>query len=173
MDACIRRANKADAETIALLGRITFGEAFGHLFGQHRSNLCDYLDTTFGVSKIERSLANPGNSYWLGFVDRLPVGYAKLKHRSPLPSGGSRPCAQLQKLYVLSDYLGQQLGARLMHAVAQEAAGQAPTLWLDVLRENVRAIRFYQRFGFRMIGEDNHTIGAQTFSFHLMSREVA
>jgi hypothetical protein len=53
--------------------------------------------------------------------------------------------------------------------VATGAARQrASFLWLDVLRENARAIEFYRRFGFRALGEDTYAIGAQTFRFHLM-----
>jgi diamine N-acetyltransferase len=77
MAAEIRRATPEDAATVALLGRITFVESFGHLFRSHPHELRSYLDRTFGVGKIEISLAKPGNVYWLAYRDHLPVGYAE------------------------------------------------------------------------------------------------
>jgi ribosomal protein S18 acetylase RimI-like enzyme len=43
------------------------------------------------------------------------------------------------------------------------------TVWLDVLKQNTRAIRFYERQGCTPLGDDTYTIGAQTFEFHLMA----
>ena len=78
----IRAACPKDAEILALLGRLTFSETFGYLFRDHPDDLRAYLDTTFGVEKIRRSLGKTENAYWLASIRSLPVGYAKLKHPS-------------------------------------------------------------------------------------------
>jgi ribosomal protein S18 acetylase RimI-like enzyme len=166
----IRRAKDCDAATVALLGRVTFSETFGYLFSAHSHDLRAYLDTIFGVAKIADSLRKPENAYWLAFVHGLPVGYAKLKHPSP-PSGRDAPdAAQLQKIYVLRDFLGGGIGRDLLACLIEEAATRSALLWLDVLRENERAIRFYERHGFAVIGGDTYTIGVQSFLFTLMAR---
>ncbi len=126
MDIEIRRANAADAALLALLGRITFAETFGYLFRDHPGDLASYLDATFGVTKIERSLDKSQNAYWLAFHRRLPVGYAKLKHGSEIP--GQSTATQLQKIYVLREFIGQRLGAALLGRVLPEAAVRAPVL---------------------------------------------
>jgi diamine N-acetyltransferase len=172
MNVEIKRAERGDAATVALLGRITFAETFGDLFRDHAEDLRAYLEATFDVAKIERSLDKPGNAYWLAFCGRLPVGYAKLKHPSALPGQAAHDAAQLQKIYVLQAYLAQGIGAALLANMLPEAAARAPLLWLHVLRENDRAIRFYETRGFRAVGEDRYTIGAQSFVFHLMARRL-
>lgn len=172
MNATVSRAEPADAATLALLGRITFAETFGALFRNHPADLQQYLDATFNVAKLERSLGKPENCYWLASLERLPVGYAKLKCRSSLPGQPRQPAAQLQKIYVLEEFLAQRIGRALLAHVLPAAATCAPLIWLDVLRENTRAIRFYRRFGFASVGEDTYTIGVQRFSFHLMTRSV-
>jgi len=163
----IRRAQSGDAEAIALLGRITFAETFGHLFEAHAGDLRAYLDRTFGVEKIRRSLGEADNRYWLGCVDGLPVSYAKLKFPSPTVLLDGADVAQLQKIYVLRAFIGQGI---VMEDARSRRIGR---VWLDVLKENARAIRFYEREQFRMLGDDRYAIGAQTFSFHLMVREVS
>jgi len=171
MAAEIRRAEPADAATIALLGRITFVETFGHLFHDQADELRAYLDATFGVAKLEDSLANARNHYWLASLRRLPVGFAKLK--LPSPQEQYRNAAQLQKIYVLREFLDRGVGRALLYAVMAVAAAHAPLLWLDVLRENARAIRFYARHGFVVSGEDSYAIGAQRFQFHIMQRHMS
>jgi ribosomal protein S18 acetylase RimI-like enzyme len=165
----IRRAGSHDAEFIALLGRITFAETFGHLFVSHAADLRAYLDRTFAVSKLRHSLEQTRNAYWLAMIDELPVGYAKLKTPSPINLLGGEHVAQLQKIYVLREFLGQGIGKPLFEAVLEHATAQPiGALWLDVLKENRRAIGFYERLGFAALGEDTYSIGAQTFLFHLM-----
>ena len=46
----IRLAKKEDAQFIALLGRITFTETFGHFF-RDQKDLIDYYNLTFSVQK--------------------------------------------------------------------------------------------------------------------------
>ncbi|MBY5461794.1 GNAT family N-acetyltransferase [Rhizobium leguminosarum] len=73
--------------------------------------------------------------------------------------------AQLQKIYVLRDFLAQRLGAPLLKASLERAASvRASAIWLAVLRENQRAIRFYLRHDFERLGLAPFTTGAQTFS---------
>ncbi len=173
MNAPVLRAQPEDAAVIALLGRITFAETFGHLFADHRADLLAYLDRTFSVSKIRRSIQSSLNAYWLGFADGLPVGYAKLKYPSPTPLLSGKSVAQLQKIYVLRDFLERGIGKSLLATILDHAANlQIEELWLDVLKDNTRAILFYQRHGFNALGEDTYTIGAQSFLFHLMSCRV-
>jgi GNAT superfamily N-acetyltransferase len=164
----IKRAHASDAAIFALLGRITFAETFCHLFVRHETDLQDYLARTFGVAEIEGSLNKDTNVYWLAEWDRLPVGYAKLKFGSRPPGMLSEPFDQLQKIYVLRSFLGRRVGAALMHPIMSEARTRGTNLWLDALRENTHAIAFYERFGFRALGNDTYTIGAQTFRFRLM-----
>lgn len=168
----IIRAEPSDAAAVALLGGITFAETFGHLFNDHRDDLRTYLDATFDVAKIGGSLGKPQTTYWLARRNELPVGYAKLKYPSAPPGKLGRVGAQLQKIYVLRDFLGNGIGRALM-APMLHASRVASLIWLDVLSVNERAIGFYTTLGFAVIGADAYTIGAQRFAFHLMAKSAA
>ncbi len=63
-------------------------------------------------------------------------------------------------IYILSDYYGHGVGYRLMkEAVARLEDHDRIAVW--VLKENERAIRFYERFGYRFDGrEETVTLGA-------------
>ncbi len=173
MTLAIIRAEPSDAAALALLGRVTFAETFGHLFHDHRDDLRTYLDATFDVAKIERSLGKPENTYWVARRDELPVGYAKLKYPSAPPGKPGRDAAQLQKIYVLREFFGAGIGRALMAPMLHTASRLASLIWLDVLSQNERAIGFYTTLGFAAIGDDTYTIGAQRFLFRLMARPPA
>lgn len=166
----IRRVKPDDAQCIALLGRVTFAESFGHLFDD-RDDLKNYLDSTFSVKKIEASIQKPNNRYWIAFVDALPVGYTKLKLVSPSEFMEEGTVSQLQKIYVLQDFLSMKIGKRLQELVlsdARQAGSRA--IWLSVWKGNARAIGFYTKHAFQAIGAHTFRIGKQSFDFTVMSR---
>ncbi|WP_298791157.1 GNAT family N-acetyltransferase [uncultured Allomuricauda sp.] len=167
----ISRATPSDATIIALLARITFTETFGHYF-EDKSDLENYLDHTFNVKKLKSSLTNPNNLYWLAYLDELPVGYAKLKLNSPSSFLNESELCQLQKIYVLKDFLSKKIGLALQNVLLEEAKSKAPKIWLSVLKENVRAIRFYEKNGFEKIGDHDFQIGKEHFEFQAMVKSL-
>ena len=108
----IRKADINDAKIIAHLGRTTFNEAFGHLFREQK-DLDEYLIKTFSNSKIESSLLKPENVFWIALWNNIPVGYAKLKLNSVTNFIDSMNICQLQKIYVLDEYLSMKIGLNL------------------------------------------------------------
>ncbi|MFP2994764.1 GNAT family N-acetyltransferase [Spongiivirga sp. MCCC 1A20706] len=166
----IRLANPKDAIHIAMLGRITFKETFGSLF-RDPNDLKNYLNATFSVRKIENSLKKANNIYWIAFVDALPVGYAKLKLTSPSQFLQSDNVSQLQKIYVLQDFLSMKIGKRLQDLLISKAFKfGASAIWLSVLDSNTRAINFYQKNDFKSVGVHEFSIGKETFKFKAMAK---
>ncbi len=168
----IRIANKNDAEFIALLGRVTFTETFGHFF-KDKQDLFNYYNATFSVDKIENSISKPNNVYWIAFVDRLPVGYAKLKLKSTSEFIALDNACQLQKIYVLNDFLSMKIGFNLQNLILEKAKEKGNScIWLSVLKSNERAINFYRKNGFEQIGNHDFKIGKESFEFIAMSKDL-
>lgn len=168
----IRIATQDDAALIALLGRITFHETFGHLF-RNREDLLDYYDSTFSVDKIESSIGKPNNVYWIAFIDRLAVGYAKLKLHSTSEFISEHTVCQLQKIYVLKDFLSMKIGHALQKLLLEKAKEKGFShIWLSVLNSNERAINFYIKNGFMKIGNHDFSIGDENFDFIAMSKPL-
>ena len=156
----------------SLLGRITFKETFGHLFKDDQ-DLLDYFDNTFSVEKIEKSIMKSNNIFWISYVDRLPVGYAKLKLKSPSAFLNATHVCQLQKIYVLKDFLSFRIGTQLQNLLIQKAKELGyKKIWLSVLQSNERAIHFYKKNEFNLIGNHDFQIGKEHFLFKVMSRNI-
>ena len=173
MNIEIRFATRDDASIIALLGRITFSETFGHLFADP-IDLLEYYERTFSVEKIERSFDNRNNIFWLALVNRLPVGYAKLKLNSKSTLIESKNVSQLQKIYVLKDFLSLKIGLELQKRMIEEARKNGcSNLWLSVLESNERALNFYRKSGYRTLGNHDFHIGKERFEFITMSKNIS
>ena len=168
----IRLAKKEDAQFIALLGRITFTETFGHFF-RDKQDLIDYYNSTFSVQKIEDGIKKSNNIFWIAFVNQLPVGYAKLKLNSSSEFIESNEVCQLQKIYVLKDFLSMKIGFELQNLLLKKAKElEFKQIWLSVLNSNERAIGFYQKNGFEKIGNHDFQIGKENFEFIAMNKEL-
>ena len=171
-DLEIRLARKEDAQFIALLGRTTFTETFGHFF-RDQKDLIDYYNSTFSVQKIEEGIEKPNNLFWIAFANRLPVGYAKLKLHSKSRYVDSKGVCQLQKIYVLKDFLSMKIGLELQGSLLEKAKGlNFRNIWLSVLHSNERAIRFYKKSGFEEIGNHDFQIGQENFEFIAMNKKL-
>ena len=168
----VRLARKEDAPFIALLGRTTFTETFGHFF-RDQQDLIDYYNSTFSVQKIEAGIEKPNNLFWIAFANRLPVGYAKLKLHSNSEFIDSTDVCQLQKIYVLKDFLSMKIGLELQGSLLEKAKELGfHQIWLSVLHSNERAISFYKKSGFAEVGSHDFQIGKENFEFVAMSRSL-
>ncbi|WP_084157274.1 tRNA (adenosine(37)-N6)-threonylcarbamoyltransferase complex transferase subunit TsaD [Haematomicrobium sanguinis] len=87
--------------------------------------------------------------YWVVESEAEPgrvIGYAGLMYLSPI--------ADIQTIAVHPDYEGQGIGSSLLQRMISESIRRgAEAIMLEVRKDNERATRLYERFGFETIGE--------------------
>lgn len=167
----IRKANVEDAVHIALLGGITFTETFSEYF-RDKEDLFKYNEKTFSVAKIKSSLQKENNAFWIAFWNELPIGYAKLKKYSATEFLSYENVSQLQKIYVLREFIGKKVGESLLEVLEKYFSESISShLWLSVLKANGKALKFYHKNNFENIGEHGFQIGKETFDFFVLCKE--
>jgi ribosomal protein S18 acetylase RimI-like enzyme len=93
-------------------------------------------------------------------------------------SRSSRPklahTGELGAMYVRAAARGSGLADRLMEILLAHAAGEVEQIKLTVNAENARAVRFYERHGFRTIGRIPNSIrvGGRSYDELLMLRTL-
>lgn len=66
-------------------------------------------------------------------------------------------CGEVFSIYVLADYHGKKVGYELMNAAFEKLANcKEIAVW--VLKGNERAIKFYERYGFRFDGTEQEIV---------------
>ena len=169
----IIRADISHAAIVGTIGKKSFRRAFEHLF-INKEELLEYLENTYCPVKLAKSLRDEDNVYLLAFYDGAPAGFAKIKKYSLNEHIESVAQVELQKIYVLQEYHGLGVGSDLLKEVRNVAKEVCPDyIWLDTHISNEKAIRFYEKNGFRKIGTYHFTIGSQTFEYHVMGLAVS
>jgi ribosomal protein S18 acetylase RimI-like enzyme len=169
----IMRADVSNAAMIATIGKKAFRASFEHLF-KSREELFEYLEYTYDPVKLAKSIRKENNYYFLAWLNGEPVGFAKVKKDSLNDQIESISQIELQKIYVLKECQGRGVGTALLNEVKNLARDIYPDyIWLDTHISNEKAIRLYERSGFKKIGKYHFTIGTQVFEYHLMGFAVA
>jgi len=150
----------ADAAALTATATESFLETFAHLYVQ--ADIDSFVATTFGPAGLPAQIGDPRYDIRIHRDAGRITGFAKL---GPLdlpvadPPEGS---VELKQLYVLKPWQGVGVAAALMDwAMAEARARDAPAVYLSVYSDNIRAQRFYTRYGFREIGRNPYRVGNQ------------
>lgn len=164
MTHVIRRATADDAGRLARLAAVTFPLACPP--SSTAADIAAHLAATLSEDNFRAYLADPDITILVIDAEGGLRGYSLLAAR---PAGDPDvaaaltilPSTELSKCYVHPDHHGLGAAAELMHASIVEAAGAgARGLWLGVNELNARAIRFYEKSGFRKVGTKSFRLGS-------------
>jgi GNAT superfamily N-acetyltransferase len=167
----IRYATTADAALLTDLGAKTFRETFEA--DNTPENLAAYLQSAFNPAKQTAELNDPASCFLIAQSGDTAVGYTRLRTGTVPDEIGDPAAIELQRIYVLRDWLGHKVGAALMQASLKEAEAKGhKTIWLGVWERNPHAIAFYQRWGFEQVGTHIFEVGDDPQTDWVMSRRI-
>ena len=166
----IRTASPADAPALAALAERTFRDAFAATNAP--ADLDAYAAQAFSVEQTRAELADPAATFWLALgADGTFVGYAKLRRGPAEPCVSGPAPVELQRIY--SGATGRGVGAALLAAALSAARAEGfGTVWLGVWDRNPRAVAFYEREGFRVVGSHSFRLGADDQTDLVMERPL-
>lgn len=157
----IRRGTAADAPILAQIARQSFQEAFADHPKNAPEDMKIYMDEAFSEATIRQELTDADTICFVAEAGEKMVGYAKLKKNSREECVAGENPLELCRLYSLDEYIGRGIGKNLMLAFFDYARANAhDNLWLGVWEYNVRAQKFYEKFGFEKCGEHVFQLGS-------------
>lgn len=128
------------------------GKAFVHWRSWHEAYpglvSQDYLDA-FTLERAEKMAFSWTDNTFVAKDGERVIGFVGYGDRGEEDSDTGEVFA----LYVLSEYYGTGVGRALMEAALEQLKGY-PQVCLWVLKDNPRAIRFYEKCGFAASGEE-------------------
>ena len=168
----LRRATPADAAGLATFAAAAFADSFG---AQNRTeDMAAYLAEAFSEPLQRAELTDPRCTVFLAERDGEIVGYAMLRDGVAPPCVADASAIEIARLYAGQRWIGAGIGALLMQRCLVEAASRGRrTIWLGVWERNVRAIGFYQRWHFTIVGSQIFQLGSDRQNDRVMARRVA
>ena len=167
-----RIAVAADAPLLADFAARMFVASYRHLMD--RTEIENYTATHFKPDRQLTEIASDQITTFLAFEDEL-AGYAQLArgNRPGCVISAANP-AELKRIYVDARWHGRGVAQQLLSLVEQQARSQTcDLLWLAVWEVNDRAIAFYRKNGFQMIGRQGFPVGSEVQSDHVMAKSLA
>lgn len=169
----LQRAGLRDVESLTVLARETFWDAFHQHPANRPEDMAAYMAAAFSEEQVGRELADEKNIFLLAEIDSEAAGYAKLiVDTTESEITGKRPI-ELSRLYVHQRFLGDGVGKALMDEslrLARELGHDV--IWLGVWEHNPRAKRFYEKNGFQYVGTHIFQLGSDAQTDLLMQRKI-
>lgn len=167
----IRQALPADLVTLREIGTASYVAHFGALW-QNPQEMAAFLDQDFSAEALEKSLRDTQTCWLLASEGSVPVGFARINFDSWLEATATTG-AELQKIYFMPSFAGLGYGKRLYAEAQRRAIGkQQKQLWLEVLKTNLAAQRFYQRQGMHIVGEARFSSSSGSVELWCMAKPL-
>lgn len=155
----IRKASIQDANILTEVGFQSFKSAHGH--SAPKKDIEEYMSLNFNETTFTKELSEEKNHFYLISYNKKVVGYTLLifnKKEAKIPIEN---CAYLSRIYLLEEYYGLGLGKQLFDFIKILCIeNQQLGIWLNVWVENLRAISFYKKMGFEIVGKSDYQISA-------------
>jgi ribosomal protein S18 acetylase RimI-like enzyme len=154
----VRVADIADAKNLALLAESTFRRAFEK--ENTASDMAKHCRKSYSEKIQSEEIANP-NIITLVIEDEDEmVGYSQLHWGDSPECIKSNEVGEIRRIYVSHWWHGKGVGLQLMEASIEQLNEKSTRgVWLGVWEKNPRAIAFYKKLGFIVMGEHKFMLG--------------
>ena len=167
----IRKASLLDIDALQRIGTETFKETFAA--DNSENNLSNYINTAFSIEKMKEELNNEKSAFFFVEDEGRVIGYLKINREDAQSEDKLSNSMEIERIYVLKEFHGKKVG-QLLFNKAIEIAHQygVKQVWLGVWEHNPRAIRFYEKNGFKLFDKHIFTLGDDEQTDHLMKFEL-
>lgn len=156
--AQIRLASDTDAARLAIMAESTFRDTFQQANSVEDMDL--YCAKSFGLARQLAEIQDPAMSTLLVEIGVELIAFGQLRFGATLECIQGHKPVEIYRLYVASSWHGRGIAQELMTALINHAfKGDADCLWLGVWEHNPRAIAFYRKFQFQIVGEHIFVLG--------------
>jgi ribosomal protein S18 acetylase RimI-like enzyme len=154
----IRQAEVREAASLAELAERTFRDTFAHVNRAEDIDL--HCRNSYRESIQAAEIRDPNRTTLVCHVGDSLIAYGQLRWESSPRCVIATRSAEIQRLYVDAPWHGKGVAQALMISLLDTAvAGGADVAWLGVWEQNPRAIAFYAKSGFAVVGDHVFVVG--------------
>lgn len=153
----IRRATEYDSLCLSELSKQTLIESHGRSAPEKDMN--QYILEKYNEETIKTELRDPANIYHLLYYNKALVGFSKIILDLPYKEGVDKHMTKMDRIFLLKKVYDLKLGVELLTYNLNFMKHHHQTgVWLFTWTENERAIKFYNRNGFVIVGSHDFRI---------------
>jgi|SRR5579859_5553440 len=168
---CVRCAMHEDAEALSAFAAAVF--PLGGRPGADPLDLAHYIAAELTAERFRTLIENPNAILLVAETGDQICGYALVLRSSPHPQIEGVAPAEVRKFYVAPAYHGRGVAGELIReALASLERDRLAVVWLSTYSENPRAIAFYKKWGFHIVGTQEFLVGADPQKDFLMRRDL-
>jgi ribosomal protein S18 acetylase RimI-like enzyme len=167
----IRKIKTKDIDKVAQIAMDSYVEMFGD--EMEKEDLDYELEKRnskyFSKTKNNVLVAIIENNI-IGFIEFGAIGYKK----EDLPKNVEikESDIELNKIYIDADYRGKGVGKKLIQEMINIVQkSDVNNIYLDVYGENKRAVKTYNRMGFKEVGQIPFTVDGEVKGFDILMRK--
>jgi diamine N-acetyltransferase len=152
MEITIRRLKLADTAALSDISKKTFYDTFTGTCTLDDMNI--FLENYFNERQVAKELSNTDDLYFFAEIHDQPVGYLRfMEDYSNFPLMKQWKAMELKRIYVLKEFHGKGIAQKLMDFVIDYCTKEKyEVIWLGVWENNLRAQKFYEKYGFENSG---------------------
>ncbi len=152
MEINIRRVTIKDVSALSAIARQTFYDTFNGTCTEEDMQF--FLDNYYSEEKLGKELVNDQNLFFFAEADGLLVAYLQfMEDYSNFAEIKKWKALELKRIYVLASFHGMGIAQKLMDFMLNFATeNKYEVVWLGVWEHNVRALKFYAKYGFENSG---------------------
>lgn len=159
----IKRATDQDYKSIVSIGNIAVGEA--HRESCSAKDMSEYLQVHYNDTAIREELDDANNIYHIIYFNSIPVGFSKIILHAGHPAIQQDNVTKLDRIYLLQQYQGHTLGFQLLNFnIKLSKENNQVGMWLYTWVGNKKAIGFYLKMGFTIIGEHQFKVSETCYN---------
>lgn len=167
----IRRAVEEDALALSMLAERTFRVAFAQ--ANSPEDMQKHCASHYGEALQLAEIRDSSRETWVVEGAQGLVAYAQLRLEALSPVIRGEQPVEIQRFYVEGSQHGTGLAHRLMaHLLGRAAARGSTVVWLGVWERNQRALAFYRKWRFDVVGEHSFAVGDDLQRDLLMRHDV-
>ena len=148
MEVNIRRITNDDVPVLSVLAKQSFYDTFTGTCTEE--DMRSFLEAYFNEKKLAAEVKESGNFFFFAEIGGVPVAYLQfMEDYTGFPLMKKWKALELKRIYVLKEYYGKGIAQQLMdHILNYAKERNYEVVWLGVWEHNVRAQKFYEKYGF-------------------------
>lgn len=168
----IRSADIIDIENITVLKQQVWISTYA--VEGIRSEFSNYVLSEFTSKNIRKTILDREKKILIAEIDNHIIGCVEIDFNSkcPIPIGQNYP--EITELYVLERFSGIGVGSELLvEVMAVLRKRNITNTWLTVYHKNERALEFYKKKDFKMIGITEFEMDGNKYENKVMLVDIA